>query len=172
MKILDNIRARRASAETPTATASAPDAERLPIHGYDRLGHKEIGQKLQQLSQVELAVVETYERSHECRPEVLAKLRYMRMDEPLEDYDALGAEEIGEVLRTADAETVKAVRDYERKFGQRRQVLDEAARVLPAAPASAAEARAREGQEARVRDGFSGRGKTAGDLADRRTQRP
>lgn len=116
--------------------------------------------------------VEAYERSHESRPEVLAKLRYMRMSEPLEDYDALGADQVVELLRTADAETVKAVRDYERKFGQRRQVIDEAARVLPAAPASAAEDRAREGQDARVRDGFAGRDKTAGDLASRRPERP
>lgn len=177
MKLFDNIRSRRAAAdtpgaETPGATARAPDADQPPIPGYDHLGHKEIGLELRRLSQVDLAAVETYERNHANRTEVLAKLRYLRMSEPMKDYDTLGADQIGEQLRTADAETVKGVRDYERKFGQRRQVLDEAASVLPAAPASAGEDRAREGQEARVRDGFAGRDKTASALAGSKPARP
>ena len=62
---------------------------------------------------------------------MLDKLRYMRGSEPLPGYDALTPEQIAEALAGADAETVKAVRDYERKFHGRRSVLDETARVLP-----------------------------------------
>jgi hypothetical protein len=57
--------------------------------------------------------VEAYERSHKNRPEVLDKLRYLRTTEPLPGYDALTPAQIAEELAGADAETVKAVRDYD-----------------------------------------------------------
>ena len=57
-------------------------------------------------------------------------------------------EQIAEALADADTETVKAVRDYERKFGHRQSVLHEAARVLPTAQVSAGEERAREDKAA------------------------
>ena len=93
---------------------------------------------------------------------MLDKLRYMRGSEPLPGYDALTPEQIAEALTGADAETVKAVRDYERKFHGRRSVLDEAARVLPDSQASAGEERAREEKAALVREGY----------ADAREERP
>src|SRR5215211_4237833 len=116
--------------------------------------------------------LETKERSHKNRPEVLDKLRYMRTSEPLPGYDALSPEQIAKALAGANAETVKAVRDYERKFGHRKQVLDEAARVLPTSQASAGEDRAREEKDARVREGLAGRQETAGGLASRRSAPP
>jgi len=100
------------------------------------------------------------------------KLRYMRGSDPLPGYDALSPDEIATALSGAEAETVKAVRDYERKFACRRQVMEEAARVLPAAPAGAREARAREEQDARVREGFAGRERAARGLADSRSAPP
>jgi hypothetical protein len=114
--------------------------------------------------------VEAYERSHKNRPEVLDKLRYLRTTEPLPGYDALTPAQIAEELAGADAETVKAVRDYERRFGRRPQVLDEAARVLPTAKVSAGEALATEERGARVREGFAGREETAGDVARDRSE--
>jgi hypothetical protein len=166
MKILDALRNRRSrgSERGTHAETSSPDEHEFPISGYDRLKDKEIADQLSQLSQVELATVEAYERAHEGRPVVLDKLRYMRGSEPLPGYDALTTEQIAKALAGADAETVKAVRDYERKFGRRQSVLDEAARVLPTATASAVEERAREQQTALVREGFAGRAKTARDL--------
>ena len=115
---------------TPKRQRAHPRSTRLPISGYDQLDDKEVGDRLSQLSQVELAAVETYERAHGNRPAVLEKLRYMRGSEPLPGYDALTTEQIAEALAGADAETVRAVRDYERKFQHRQSVLDEAARVL------------------------------------------
>ena len=158
MKLLEHLRKRSPREEVGdpgSPEAGSADEHQLPIPGYDRLDHKKIGVQLAQLSQVELAAVETYERSHEERPEVLHKLRYMRGSEPLPGYDALSPEEIAEALAGADAATVKAVRDYERKFARRRQVLAEAARVLPTSPANAAEAQAQEEKVARVREGFA-----------------
>jgi hypothetical protein len=157
MKILDRLRNRSprgaagdpGSAEPATANEQSP-----PIPGYDRLNSKQVTDQLSQLSQVELATVEIYERAHGNHPAVLDKLRYMRGSEPLPGYDALSPDEIATALSGADAETVKAVRDYERKFAHRRQVMEEAARVLPTARASAGEARAREDKAALVQAGI------------------
>jgi hypothetical protein len=165
MKILDALRNRRSqgSEEDTQAATSSPDEHQLPISGYDGLKDKQIANQLSQLSQEELATVETYERAHEGRPVVLDKLRYMRGSEPLPGYDALTSEQIAEQLAGADAETVKAVRDYERKFQHRQSVLDEAARVLPNSEASAGEARAHDQKAALLREGYADRERTAPD---------
>jgi hypothetical protein len=175
MKILQRLRNRSPrgdAGDAGSAEASSGDADQLPIPGYDQLDDRQVSARLHELSQVELAAVDTYERSHENRPEVLDKLRYMRTSEPLPGYDALSPEQIATALAGADAETVKAVRDYERKFGHRKRVLDEAARVLPTSQASAGEDRAREEKDARVREGLAGRQETAGGPASRRSAPP
>lgn len=142
---------------------NSPDDHELPISGYDQLGDKEISDQLSELSQVELTTVETYERAHADRPVVLAKLRYMRGNEPLPDYDALTTEQIADALAGAEAETVRAVRDYERKFQHRQSVLSEAARVLPTSRASAGEKRALEQKTTLLREGYADRQRTAPD---------
>ena len=165
MKILDALRKGRSGdseRDTPAAAGSAGE-DRLPISGYDQLGEKQVSDQLAQLSQVELAAVETYERAHGSRHVVLEKLRYMRGSEPLPGYDALTSEQIAEVLAGADAETIKAVRDYERKFQHRQSVLTEAARILPTSHASVAEQRAREDKAALLREGYADRERTAPD---------
>jgi hypothetical protein len=63
----------------------------------------------------------------------------------------------------ADAETVKAVRDYERKFQHRKSVLDETVRVLPNSQASAGEERVRDEKAALLREGYADRERTAPD---------
>lgn len=151
MSILDAVRNRLSSGDAPVADASSPDDDQLPIPGYDRLDHREIGLKMPELSQVELTAVEKYERSHEERPEVLRKLHYMRRSEPLADYDTLSSEQIAEALADTDAKTVKAVRSYERKFGDRQEVLAEAKRVLPTSSGSGKEDRAQRKQVAQDR---------------------
>jgi hypothetical protein len=170
MRIVERLRnrpPRRAGDPGPVVATSADDNQ-LPIPGYDRLDHKQVTEQPSQLSQVELAAVEAYERAHGGRRAVLDKLRYMRGREPLPGYDTLSPEEITGALAGADAGTVKDVRDYERKFAHRRKVMEEAARVLPTAPASAREARAREEKGARVREGFASRARPArGVAADR-----
>ena len=163
MKILDALRKRRADAHAPGEKANSPDAAEAPFPGYDKLDYRELGARLPELSQVELAAVESYERSHKERKKVLDKLRYMRSNEPLPGYDALSPEQITEAHAGADTQAVKAVRDYEHKFGDRPEVMEAAARVLPTATASAGEDRAREEQSERVREGFEGRKQTAED---------
>ena len=146
----------------PTAVAASPDDDdQLPIPGYGQLKGKEISDQLSQLSQVELAKVETYERAHGNRSAVLEKLRYMRGSEPLPDYDELTTEQIAEALAGANAITVRAVRDYERKFRRRRAVLDVATRVLPTSRASADEKQASEAKASLLREGYADRDRTA-----------
>jgi hypothetical protein len=163
MKMLEALRNRRSRPpERGTEAASgSPDEHDLPIAAFDRLKEKEIAGRLSELSQVELATVETYERAHEARPVVLDKLRYMRGSEPLPGYDALTTEQIAEALAGADAELVRAVRDYERKFQHRQSVLDETARVLPTSKASAEEERAHEEKAALLRQGYADREESA-----------
>jgi hypothetical protein len=164
MKMLEALRKRRSRAASEIQpTASSPDESTVPISGYDQLSDKEVGARLAQLSQVELATVETYERAHGKRPAVLHKLHYMQGTEPLLGYDALTAEQIADALADANAETVRAIRDYERKFQHRHSVLGEAARVLPNSPASAREERAHDEKAALLRDGYANRARTAPD---------
>ena len=136
-----------------------------PFPGYDKLDEREVANRFAGLSQAELSAVEAYERSHADRPEVLAKLRYMRTTEPLAGYDALSPDAIAVALADADAETVKNVRDYERKFRRRAEVMDETARVLPTATPSAREVSEREAKATLLREGFEGREQTAKGLS-------
>jgi hypothetical protein len=159
MKILDRLRNRslRGQAGDPgSAEAGTGDAQ-LPIAGYDRLDGRQVFLQLSDLSQVELAVVEAYELSHEERPVVLNRLRWLRGSEPLPGYDALESDEIVRALSDADAETVKAVRSYERHHQDRHEVRTEVARVIPTAKASAGEDRAREEKTALVQEGIRNR---------------
>ena len=116
----------------------------LPFPGYDRLDGRAVINGLHDHTQVELEAVEAYERAHGNREPVLDKLRWMRGREPLPGYDALSVEEIVAALEPADLATLKQVRCYERKFANRRDVLEEVVRDLhrrqaerPAAPVPA-----------------------------------
>lgn len=134
-----------------SAQAPSPDERELAIEGYGGLDGKDLTDRFRQLTQVQLGQVEDYERSHRDRPEVLAKLRYLRTSEPIAGYDELEIEKISEALVGADSETVKAVRDYERRFRRRTLVLKETARVLPGSEPSAGETKAQDEKDARVR---------------------
>lgn len=131
------------SARGASARATGDD-DALPFAGYDRLDARQVIGGLSDHSQIELEAVETYERSHKDREPVLDKLRYMRQREPLAGYDALRAEEIVIALEEADLATIKKVRGYERKFANRRDVLEAVVRAhqrrRASQPASAAPA--------------------------------
>ena len=168
MSVLDRFRNRSPRGEARDSTAPGPGStheDRLPISGYDRLDEKEIVGRLRELSQVELAQVERYERSNRARPSVLNKLRFLRTVEPVPGYDTLAPEQVTEALGEADTETVKAVRNYERKFQRRPGVLAESDRVRPTSTPSAREDRVREESAERIREGIAGRAETADRLA-------
>ena len=100
-----------------------------PIAGYDKLKTKELITSLSSHSQVELARIDEYERTHEGRPAVFDKLRWLRQEEPLPGYDALDSGEVVRALDHAEVAAIKRVRSYERKFAARREVLDEVTRL-------------------------------------------
>ena len=100
-----------------------------PIEGYDRLKPYDVKKALSSHSQDQLEDIERYERANKKRPAILDKLRFMRGRQPLPGYDQLTPQEIGVQLAEADITTIKRVRDYERKFANRPEVLDETTRV-------------------------------------------
>ena len=100
-----------------------------PFDGYDRLKPREMKKDFSSRTQDELEEIETYERANKKRPAILDKLRFMRGRQPLPGYDQLTPEEIGAQIAEADTETIKRIRDYERKFANRPEVLEETARV-------------------------------------------
>jgi len=100
-----------------------------PVPGYDSLKTKEVIASLSSHSQVELAKIDTYEQAHNGREGVFSKLRWLRQEEPIPGYDALSADEIVAALERSDLAAIKRVRSYERKFGARREVLEQVDRL-------------------------------------------
>ena len=131
MNILNALRNRGSgnTADAGSTNGSSADQGEMPIPGYDRMDPDAINTELARRSQVDLAAVEAYERSHQDRGVVLDKLRYLRGKEPIEGYDSLEAEDIPPLLEDADLDTLGFVREYELKFRRRKPVLDELARV-------------------------------------------
>jgi ferritin-like metal-binding protein YciE len=112
------------------AVASESD---LPIAGYDKRTAEEIVARLSELSQIDLAKVDSYERRHESRTTVLDRISSLRGDEPWAGYDELTAAEIQAALGDADDDRLKAVRSYERAHKARAGVLKATERELTSA---------------------------------------
>ena len=107
-------------------------AEDLAIARYDQLTAEEIAGKLGELSQIDLAKVDAYERKGENRTTVLSRISSLRGDEPWPGYDELGVQEIRIALDDADDDRVAGVRRYERAHKNRTGVLNAAERELTA----------------------------------------
>jgi ferritin-like metal-binding protein YciE/Asp-tRNA(Asn)/Glu-tRNA(Gln) amidotransferase C subunit len=112
------------------AVASQSD---LAIAGYDKLTAEEIVAKLSELSQIDLAKVDSYERRHENRTTVLDRVSSLRGDEPWAGYDELTAAEVQTAIKEADDDRVKAIRTYERAHKARAGVLKASERELATA---------------------------------------
>jgi ferritin-like metal-binding protein YciE len=121
----------RAEGRAKGAAASADD---LAIARYDSLSADEIAGRLPDLSQVELAKVEAYERRKQNRSTVLARIESLQGNEPWPGYDELTAAEVQAVLSEGgDEERAKAVRTYERSHKNRAGVLKATERELASA---------------------------------------
>lgn len=154
MRMLARLRNRfPASRSDPGSADASSEQQRLPIARYDQLADRQVIKELSHLSQVELATVEAYERSHRDRPVVLNRLRWLKGSEPLPGYDALEPVAIVGALAEGDSAKLRAVRSYERRHRVRREILNEVARVLPASRAGVAEVRAKEEQATLVQAG-------------------
>ena len=122
--------ARNAQLEGDAAVASAED---LAFARYDRLTAEEIVGKLTELSQIDLAKVDAYERRHQHRTTVLSRIDTMRANEQWPGYDELGVQQIRIALADADEDRSPRVVDYERAHKNRAGVLTAAERELAAA---------------------------------------
>jgi len=120
----------QAEGQVKGAVASEGD---LAIARYDKLTADEIVAKLSDLSQIDLAKVDSYERKNQNRTTILTRITSLRGDEPWAGYDELSAAEIESVLGEGDEERVKEVRSYERAHKSRAGVLKAAERDLASA---------------------------------------
>ncbi len=115
----------QAEGQAKGAVASEGD---LAIARYDKLTADEIVGKLNELSQIDLAKVDSYERKNQNRSTVLDKVTSLRGDEPWPGYDELSVAEVSSALDAANDERVKEVRSYERAHKNRAGVLKAAER--------------------------------------------
>jgi ferritin-like metal-binding protein YciE len=120
----------RAEGQAKGTVASAED---LPIAGYDDLNADEIVGKLADLSQVDLAKLDAYERRHEDRSTVRSRIDSLKGNEPWPGYDDQNVDEIRTALSSADDERAQAVLGYERAHKNRQGVLTAAERELATA---------------------------------------
>jgi len=111
--------------EIKGAVASQSD---LAIARYDALTANEVVGKLSELSQIDLAKIDAYERRNQNRTTVLSRIASLRGDEPWPGYDELTAAEVKSVLAEGDDERLERVRAYERAHKNRASVLAAAER--------------------------------------------
>ena len=117
----------RAEGTVKGAVASQSD---LAIANYDSLSANEVQDKLSELSQIDLAKVNAYERKNQNRSTITGRIDSLQGDEPWPGYDELGVEEVRAVLSEGDEGRVKDVRAYERKHKNRAGVLQATEREL------------------------------------------
>ena len=117
----------RAEGQIKGAVASEED---LAIARYDTLTAEEITGKLPDLSQIDLAKIEAYERKNQNRTTILSRVTSLRSDEPWAGYDELTAAEVTAVLSEGDDDRIKDVRSYERTHKNRAGILKAAEREL------------------------------------------
>lgn len=117
----------QAEGQVKGAVASEQD---LAIARYDKLTADEIVAKLSELSQIDLAKVDSYERKHQNRTTILGRITSLRGDEPWPGYDELSVADIESVLGEGDDARATEVRSYERAHKNRAGVLKAAERDL------------------------------------------
>jgi ferritin-like metal-binding protein YciE len=115
----------RAEGAVKGAVASEGD---LAIARYDTLTAEEIVARLSDLSQVDLAKIDAYERKHQDRSTVLSRIDALTGNEPWPGYDELTAAEVRAVLAEGDDDRAREVLAYERSHKNRAGVLQAAER--------------------------------------------
>jgi ferritin-like metal-binding protein YciE len=115
----------RAEGQIKGAVAAEED---LAIPRYDSLTAEEIVSKLPELSQIDLAKVDSYERKSDNRTTVLSRISALRREEPWPGYDELTAAEIDAVLGEGDEQLASNTAAYERSHKNRAGVLKSAQR--------------------------------------------
>lgn len=120
----------QAEGQIKGAVASEGD---LAIKDYDSLTAEEIVARLSDLSQIDLAKVDSYERKHDNRTTITSRITSLRGDEPWAGYDELTAADVITALNEGDDDRARQVRDYERTHKNRVSVMKAAERELTTA---------------------------------------
>jgi ferritin-like metal-binding protein YciE len=110
----------QAEGQVKGAVASEGD---LALARYDNLTADEITAKLPDLSQIDLAKIDSYERKNQNRTTVLSRITSLRGSEPWAGYDELTAAEVQSVIAEGDDERVKQTLSYERSHKNRAGVI-------------------------------------------------
>ena len=113
-----------------TVKGAVASASELAIANYDSLSADEIQDKLTELSQIELAKVNAYERKNQNRSTITSRIDSLQADEPWPGYDELGVDEVRAALSEGDDTRVRAARSYERKHKNRAGVIQATEREL------------------------------------------
>ena len=100
----------------------------LAIARYDSLSADEITAKLTDLSQIDLAKIDSYERKNQNRTTVLSRITSLRTSEPWAGYDELTAAEVQTALSDGDDDRTKRALAYERSHKNRAGVIKAAER--------------------------------------------
>jgi ferritin-like metal-binding protein YciE len=116
-----------AQAEGQVKGALASEGD-LAIARYDSLTADEITAKLTDLSQIDLAKIDSYERKNQNRTTVLSRITSLRGSEPWAGYDELTAADVQSLLAEGDDERVKQALSYERSHKNRAGVIKAAER--------------------------------------------
>jgi ferritin-like metal-binding protein YciE len=115
----------RAEGQVKGIVASEDD---LAIARYGKLTAHAIVEKLPELSQIELAKVEVYERRHQKRATVLSKVEILKEQEPWPGFDELTVDEVRSTLGKGDEQVARSVHAYERTHKKRSSVIEAATR--------------------------------------------
>jgi hypothetical protein len=102
----------------------------LPIVGYDSLASEEIVERLNRLTQMDLARVYGYERAHQDRESVVTAIEARIVDLPIPAYDSLTASQIRRRLDDLDAEQLERLRQYETATKNRSTVISKVDQLL------------------------------------------
>ena len=117
----------RAEGAVKGAVGSESD---LAISGYNSRSASDILEKLPELSQMDLAKVDGYERKNENRSTITSRIDSLQGEEPWPGYDELRVDEVRAALSEGDEQRIKNARAYERKHKARAGVIQAAEREL------------------------------------------
>jgi ferritin-like metal-binding protein YciE len=97
--------------------------ETLALGGYDKLTASEIIDRLSDVSQIELAKIDSYERRNQNRTTILSKISSLRVEEPWPGYDELSVAAIRAVLAEGNETQASEVHVYERSHKNRAGIM-------------------------------------------------
>jgi hypothetical protein len=130
---------RRKRRVTPRSSSSALESARvmipedpndLPISSYDSLEASDVEDRLEALTQTDLAQVYGYERAHRDRATVVNAIEARIVALPIPAYDSLKVTEILRRLDALDADELEVLRTYEGRTKNRSTVVSKIESLL------------------------------------------